>query len=58
MSKYYDIKWENREEKNGVVVQEGTPVPQEIADYYTKHGYADRGIPLNADTCREIAELL
>lgn len=58
MGKYSDIKWENQEIKNGVVVKEGTPIPKEIVEYYKKNGYAERGIPLSADTCREIAELL
>ena len=58
MGKYSNIKWENQEIENGVVVQQGTPIPKEVADYYMKHGYADKGIPLNADTCREIAELI
>ena len=58
MGKYSNIKWENQEIENGVVVQQGTPIPKEIADYYMKPGYAVKGIPLNADTCREIAELI
>lgn len=58
MGKYSDVKWEKQEIENGVVVHQGTPVPKEIVDYYMKHGYANKGIPLNADICREIAELL
>ncbi len=40
------------------VPQEGTPIPREIAKYYAEHGYAEKRIPLNADTCREIAKIL
>jgi len=57
-TKYADIHWENRETKCGIVIQEGTPIPVEIADYYVKNGYAEKQIPLNADTCREIARIL
>lgn len=58
MGKYTNIKWEERIEKDGVIVQEGTQIPIEIQEYYIAHGYDLRGIPLNADTCKEIAELL
>lgn len=58
MGKYSNIEWKNRKEKNGVVIQEGTPIPKEIIEYYKKNGYVERGIPLSADTCREIAELV
>lgn len=57
-TKYSDIHWENREAKCGMVIQEGTIVPREIADYYVENGYAKKQIPLNADTCREIAKIL
>lgn len=58
MGKYSNIKWENQETENGAIIQEGTPIPSEIWQYYIAHGYDAKGIPLNADTCREIAELL
>lgn len=36
-----------------------TPVPKEIADYYMSHKeYEENMIPLNAETCREIAKIL
>ncbi len=57
-TKYSNINWKNRETEKGVVIQEGTPIPREIAEYYAEHGYAEKWIPLNADTCREIAKIL
>ncbi len=36
-----------------------TPVPKEIYDYYISHEEYERNmIPLNADTCKEIAKIL
>ncbi len=57
-AKYSNIHWENRGAGKGTVLQEGTPIPKEIAKYYAEHGYAEKWIPLNADTCREIAKIL
>jgi len=57
-TKYSNIHWENQEIEKGKVIQEGTPIPKEIAEYYVNHGYVEKQIPLNADTCREIARIL
>lgn len=47
--KFSDIEFENKK----------TPIPKEISDYYMSHKeYSENMIPLNADTCREIAEIL
>ena len=54
MKKYSDMQFENLANDH-IPAQ---PIPKEIADYYIRHGYADRMIPLNADTCREIAKIL
>ena len=45
---YSSIKFEN----------EKTVIPTAICNYYMSHGYLEKGIPLNADTCREIARIL
>lgn len=54
MKKYSDLQFENLAD-NHIPAQ---PVPDEIAHYYMNHGYLEKGIPLNADTCREIAKIL
>lgn len=54
MKRYSDIQFENLTEDNKSV----QPVPNEIGDYYCSHGYLEKNIPLNADTCREIAKIL
>ncbi len=51
---YSDMTFENLEHDH---VPEN-PIPGAIIDYYMNHGYADRMIPLNADTCRGIAKIL
>lgn len=48
MGKYSDIKWEN---EKGVSLLPDFP---EVFDYYIYKGYAERGIPLNTDTAKEI----
>lgn len=58
MGNYSDIKWENQRIENGRIVQQGTPIPREIVNYYTEHKYAEKGIPLNAGTCEKISKLL
>lgn len=36
-----------------------TPIPKEISDYYINHKeYRENMIPLNAETCKEIAKIL
>lgn len=53
--KYSNITWETPDS-----VIEGTPVndiPREVIEYYMSHEYMERGIPLSADTCREIAKI-
>lgn len=48
------MRFSDMEFKNGK-----TAVPKEIGDYYMSHKeYEKHMIPLNADTCREIAEIL
>ena len=54
MKKYADMQFENLTDDH----IPARPVPVEIAEYYMTHGYLERGIPLNADTCREIAKIL
>lgn len=34
-----------------------TPIPREIVDYFNRE-YAGQRVPLNADRCNEIAEVL
>lgn len=51
---YSDMTFENLEHNP---IPEN-PIPRAIVDYYINHGYADRMIPLNADTCRDIAKIL
>ena len=47
--RFSDMKFEN----------DKTPISKEIADYYMSHKeYEENMIPLNADTCAEIAEIL
>lgn len=38
-------------------VDELIPIPREIVDYFN-HEYAGQRVPLNADLCNEIAEIL
>lgn len=54
--KYSNITWET---PNTVI--EGTPVtelPKEIMDYYIQNNYSDKGIPLSAETVKNIAKIL
>lgn len=47
--RFFDMEFEN----------DKTPVPKEIWDYYCSHKeYSENMIPLNSDTCREIAKIL
>lgn len=47
--KFFDMEFEN----------DKTPVPKEIYDYYISHEeYEKNMIPLNANTCIEIAKIL
>lgn len=47
--RFSDIEFEN----------DKTPIPKEIIDYYSSYKkYEENMIPLNADTCREIAKVL
>lgn len=57
-TKCSNIHWKNRETENSTVIQEGTPISREIAKYYAEHGYAEKQIPLNAYTCREIEKII
>lgn len=36
---------------------EPTPIPREIVEYFNRE-YAGQRVPLNADCCNEIAEIL
>lgn len=54
MAKFSNIQFENFT-SNYIP---SSPIPKKIAEYYISHGYMERNIPLNADTCREIAKIL
>lgn len=48
------MKFSDMEFENGK-----TPIPKEIGDYYMNHKeYEKYMIPLNAETCRNIAQVL
>lgn len=43
--------------KNMGDIGELTPIPREIVEYFNRE-YAGQKVPLNADRCNEIAEVL
>lgn len=56
--KYSEMKFENISD-DGSNADKITAIPKEIWDYYISHKeYEEKKIPLNADTCREIAGIL
>ena len=54
--KFSEMKFENL--NCGCKETPTTEIPKEIVEYYMSHEYANAGIALSADTCKEVAKIL